>query len=118
MLLHGVVILEQLAAHTTPEPLPGVRRRDVSLELRVLIEPCWTEATRKRVMHVVLGLEMYVELEQRVGSDRAELAFVVAHYLMAIVVDDVVGVHQTRVERVVLHADVTDLTLLQDVAGH
>lgn len=118
MLLHGVVILEQLAAHTTPEPLPWVRRCDVSLELRVLIEPCWTEATRKRVMHVVLGLEMYVELEQRVGSDRAELAFVVAHYLMAIVVDDVVGVHQTSVERVVLHADVTDLALLQDVAGH
>lgn len=118
MLLHGVVILEQLAAHTTPEPLPRVRRCDVSLELRVLIEPCRTEATRKRVMHVVLGLEMYVELEQRVGSERAVLTFVVAHNFVAIVVDDVVGVHQTRVERVVLHADVTDLTLLQDVAGH
>lgn len=118
VLLHRVVILKQLAAHAAPEPLTGVRRRDVSLELRVLIEPCRTEATRKRVMHVMFGLKMYVELEHCGGGERTKLTLVLTHYLVAIVIYNVIRVHQARVERGVLHADVADLTLLQHVAGH
>lgn len=118
VLLHRVVILKQLAAHAAPEPLTGVGRRDVSLELRVLIEPRRTEATRKWVMHVMLGLKMYVELEHCGEGERTKLTLVLAHYLVAIVIYNVIRVHQARVERGVLHADVSDLTLLQHVAGH
>lgn len=118
MFFYGVVIFEQFVVYIIFEFFFGVRRRDVSLEFRVFIESCRIEAIRKRVMYVVFGFEMYVEFKQRVGSDRVELVFVVVYYFMAIVVDDVVGVYQIRVERVVFYVDVADFIFSQDVIGY
>lgn len=118
MFFYGVVIFEQFVVYIIFEFFFWVRRCDVSLEFRVFIESCRIEAIRKRVMYVVFGFEMYVEFEQRVGSERVVLIFVVVYNFVAIVVDDVVGVYQTRVERVVFYVDVADFIFFQDVVGY
>lgn len=113
--LHGVVILEQLPTYAAPEPLLRMVGRDMTLKLGVLIKQRGAESARERIVHVMLRLQMDIQVKDAGEFRAAELTLVFTEHLVAVVVDDVVGVHQADVKGDGLHPDVSHLTLLKDV---